>query len=284
MTSKSHVIASDTARLRVRVAENDGQPTLLLHGGPGGTDYLYKFFALQLRDAGRRPVGLIQRGSPGSPSSGPFTVDAFIEDIETIRRELDFDTIGIIGHSWGGLLGTLYASHYPNKVEELHLICPIGARRGWQKEFDQTIQSRLSEGDVAAIDHYLEKAAEATTPEERAKHMFQVQNIRVFAYYSPTHREGQPGLAHLEWRVREQIMRDLRHWYDDSTWEHGLGNLHAHSSVIWGADDPVPDHVAEEFAEMLPDPLIIKMENCGHFPWMEEPAKFAAAFERVLGQ
>jgi proline iminopeptidase len=36
--------------------------------------------------------------------------------VELVRRRFDKDRVGLLGHSWGMVLGTIYAHHYPQKV------------------------------------------------------------------------------------------------------------------------------------------------------------------------
>ncbi len=51
--------------------------------------------------------------SEGSFDPGRLTLDTFIDDIEQLRRQLDFDRIGVLGHSIYGLLALEYARKYP---------------------------------------------------------------------------------------------------------------------------------------------------------------------------
>src|SRR5690606_23016120 len=91
MHSENRSVEIPGGSVRVRVAEGDEPIALLLHGGPGGTDYLFKFFARPLQAFGLRAVGFIQRGSPGSPSDGPFTIGEMVEDVERVRHSFGPD-------------------------------------------------------------------------------------------------------------------------------------------------------------------------------------------------
>jgi len=274
-------IDAGTASLRMRAAEGDGVPLLFVHGGPGGTDYLFKFFAVRVAAAGYRPIGLIQRGSPGSPSDGPFTVEASVDDFDAVRRHFGADRMAIVGHSYGGFLGAAYASMHPSRVERLVLICPAGPRPGWRAEFDGEIYRRLSDADRAEYDR-LTREAEAAAPDARAELLAKRAHLTVFVYYSTHHRAGKPGLANLTWRVHEELKEDAERWTSDPSWEHGLDRLTCPCSVIFGEDDVVPANVARDWGRLLPHAHVEGVAKCGHFPWMEEAEPFWRAFDEAM--
>lgn len=288
MQSSTRSITIPGGSLRLREVAHDHaprhlRPALLLHGGPGGTDYLFKFFARPLLHAGYRAVGIIQRGSAGSPHPGPYTVEEFVDDGETVRRDLTDEPVAIIGHSWGGLLATAYAARYPKHVERLMLICAIGPSARWKPAFRAEIERRLTPDDRTRIAELKAAIAAAPSPDERGRLKTQVAAIEMMTYYAAKHRTGKPGLAALESHVREAILADLDRCYADPNWLVGLDLLNAPCSVIYGEEDTVPTFVAEEYRALLPNPVVIGLDHCGHFPWMEEEEMFWRAFGMAMG-
>jgi proline iminopeptidase len=100
----------------------DGIPVLFVHGGPGGgtsvTDRCffdpekYRIILFDQRGAGRStPHALLDDNNTA----------ALIEDIETIRAELDVERWVVFGGSWGSTLGLLYAQQYPHLIMGLIL-------------------------------------------------------------------------------------------------------------------------------------------------------------------
>jgi proline iminopeptidase len=47
-----------------------------------------------------------------------------MSDLEALRNVWGFESINIVGHSWGGLLGMYYAARHPEGVERLVLVDP----------------------------------------------------------------------------------------------------------------------------------------------------------------
>jgi proline iminopeptidase len=284
MHTENRSIPVQGGSIRVRIAEGDAPIALLLHGGPGGTDYLFKFFARPLRDLGWKAVGMIQRGSPGSPSEGPFTIDAMLDDVEQVLEVVNAARrpVAIIGHSWGGLLATCYAARHPLALARLCLICPVGPNETWRAPFHEEINKRLTPEEREECERLMREANASADAEQRAALLVKRAAIQMMTYYSPRHRAGQPGLAHLEMRVREAITADMTHLYATPGWSDPLANVACPVSVLYGMDDTVPNFVADQYRELLPGALVMGLEHCGHFPWMEEPLLFWRSFEVAL--
>jgi pimeloyl-ACP methyl ester carboxylesterase len=106
--------------------ESVANPALvLLHGGPGLSETaLFRSFNAPLEKS-FTVVYWDQRGAGKSshrdipPSS--MTVEQFIADldelIDAVCERLGKTKVAIFGHSWGSVLGLLYAARFPEKVE-----------------------------------------------------------------------------------------------------------------------------------------------------------------------
>ena len=105
--------------------ENIANPILiLLHGGPGFPEMrLFRTFNAQLEQS-FTVVYWMQRGTSKSfdrrmPSSS-LTIEQFVADldelVEMLRARFGKEKMVLYGHSWGSVLGVLYASRFPDKV------------------------------------------------------------------------------------------------------------------------------------------------------------------------
>ncbi|MDX2258977.1 MAG: prolyl aminopeptidase [Hyphomicrobiaceae bacterium] len=100
----------------------NGQPALLLHGGPGaGSNPTMRRF----HDPARYRIILFDQRGCGR--SGPFaslannTTWHLVEDIERIRRHLGIERWQLFGGSWGSALALAYAETHPERVTSLVL-------------------------------------------------------------------------------------------------------------------------------------------------------------------
>ena len=99
-------------------------PLIILHGGPGLSDTPFFRRGNAALETGFTVVYWDQRGTGRSfgrriPRSS-MTVEQFIADldelVETARHRLGQSTVALLGHSWGSVLGVLYAARFPAKV------------------------------------------------------------------------------------------------------------------------------------------------------------------------
>jgi proline iminopeptidase len=54
--------------------------------------------------------------------------------------------------------------------------------------------------------------------------------------------------------------------------------------LLNGAQDPRPISATERLAERLPDARLVTIEECGHFPWLEQPAATRDALRAFLAE
>ena len=97
---------------------------ILLHGGPGFPEMrLFRTFNAALEQY-YTVVYWMQRGTSKSfdrrmPASS-LTIEQFIADLDELvdmmRKRFGKDKVALYGHSWGSVLGVLYAARYPEKV------------------------------------------------------------------------------------------------------------------------------------------------------------------------
>ena len=111
------------ATLVVRHYPGSGDPIVLLHGGPGMGDYFDTFPATL--SPPYRVVSYNQRGCGPSFCDGSFDVGKQVADLDEIRKHLGADRLHLFGHSWGGLLGQLYAKAHAEHVASLVLCCSM---------------------------------------------------------------------------------------------------------------------------------------------------------------
>jgi len=119
-SSLNGYVTSNGIRLYYEV-EGQGEPLILLNGGPGFShDYFQELRALS-RYA--RLVFFDQRGTGKSDKADPgtYTIDANVEDVENLRSALDLGRCIVLGHSWGGMLAQAYVLKYPQSVSKLIL-------------------------------------------------------------------------------------------------------------------------------------------------------------------
>ncbi|MCC5941197.1 MAG: alpha/beta hydrolase [Balneolaceae bacterium] len=122
-SGETKIVTSDGVELHVSI-RGSGIPVLYLHGGPGSGSYWMEVFMGDLLEEHFRMIYLDQRGvgRSGSPAGGDFSLDRFIKDFEEVRLALEIDAWLTMGHSFGGILQTAYASHHADAILGMMII------------------------------------------------------------------------------------------------------------------------------------------------------------------
>lgn len=102
----------------------DNPPLIVLHGGPGMSEMGFFRHCNASLERHFTFVHWDQRGTgksfdPTIPKSS-MTVEQFVADldelVEIVRRRFGTTKVAILGHSWGSMLGPIYAARFPEKV------------------------------------------------------------------------------------------------------------------------------------------------------------------------
>jgi hypothetical protein len=95
---KQFLVESAGAVLAVRQSRDDGEPLLLLHGGPGVPDYMQAATAPMLPRF--RCISFDQRGTGQSAyRDGRYELPAYLDDIEAIRTHAGVASWHVLGRS-----------------------------------------------------------------------------------------------------------------------------------------------------------------------------------------
>ena len=254
----------------------DGPPVVVLHGGPGAHhDYLLPGFDLLAR--GRELIYYDQRGGGRSPVGREVPVGwrEQVADLEALRGLWNMDRMTLAGYSWGGLLAMLYASEHPERVERIALVSAAPATRGARAVFEARFQARTLSPELQAA------RAELRTSGLRERDLQAYQRrlfeLAVAGYFHDPDRVRDLTPFRLTERTQKEVWASL----GDYDLRPALRSLKLPALVVHGDDDPIPLESARETALCLGAELTV-LKDCGHVPYVEAPAEFAAAVDAFL--
>lgn len=124
-----------------------GKPLLIVHGGPGAShDYFLPYLLPLARH--NQLIFVDERGSGRSEKlenvSG-YTVENMVEDVEAVRQALALGKIGLLGHSYGGVLAQAYALKYQGNLSHLILASTFSSTRAMNGNFARQKQKMPAE-------------------------------------------------------------------------------------------------------------------------------------------
>ncbi|MBS4000697.1 MAG: alpha/beta fold hydrolase [Desulfobulbaceae bacterium] len=119
------------------------KPIIFLHGGPGYNCVNFESTtAQQLADKGYYVIVYDRRGEGRSKDpNAKFTFKETFEDLNSIYQQNNLTKATLIGHSFGGIVATLFAEANPNKVQSIIL---VGAPVSLQSTFKNILTKSKS--------------------------------------------------------------------------------------------------------------------------------------------
>ena len=160
-----------------------GKPILLLSGGTGfSSDYIspiadtlsstFQCILIDQRGTGKSLVQVYD--------TTHISISSTLEDIEFLRKYLGIEQWFVLGHSYGGLLISIYASTFPNSISAIILVSTDGFNTKMWNYFGDNLWSRLSPSDKELAE-YWEDSTVVSKDEKKA--IFENQKAIMPAYF-----------------------------------------------------------------------------------------------------
>lgn len=255
-----------------------GPPALLLHGGPGLSDYLVDL-AAELSEV-MTVARYQQRSLAPSVVDGDRTVEGHVADAVAVLDALGWDRAWAIGHSWGGHLAMHLAVARPDRLIGMVALDALRAvPDGGGEALGENLMRGLTDEQRAWVEEYSarEETGEGTTEES-------LEVLRtLWPYYY-----GDPALAPPMPDMQMDLEGHLITWpsitahFEAGTLERGLPQLHMPALVLHGAASPIPASEAERTAALIPGVSLRILPGIGHFAWIEEPGSVRRELEALL--
>ena len=139
-----------------------------MHGGPGATHEYFECFDSFFPQEGFEYYYYDQLGSAYSDNpkdSTLWTIDHFVEEVETVRKALNMDSSNFIllGHSWGGILATEYALKYQKNLKGLVISNMVPSVPEYNAYANNVLGPKLPAAVLASIRSY-EAKGDYTNP------------------------------------------------------------------------------------------------------------------------
>jgi pimeloyl-ACP methyl ester carboxylesterase len=273
--------AGDGTRLFYHLL-GDGEPLICLPGGPmQASTYLGDLGGLS---AHRSLLLLDFRGTGQSAPSDDlrtYRCDRLVDDIEALREHLRQDRVELLAHSAGASVAVLYAARHPRRVASVALVTPsprvVGlkvsdaARRqvaelrreeswfsGAFAAFERIWSGGASDDDWTAITPFTYGRWDETSQTHAADAQKQRNDAAAALYYPD----------------------DL----DPAGTRTALAKLQARVQVVAGEFDVgLPPSSAARYAALFGSARLAVQEGAGHYPWLDDPARFVDIVMGFLG-
>ncbi|HVB53128.1 MAG TPA: alpha/beta hydrolase [Candidatus Acidoferrales bacterium] len=254
-----------------------GPAVLLLHGGPGLSDYMDSLVP-ELAD-GYTVARFQQRGLAPSTTAGPFDVETHMADTLAVLDGLGLHRPLIIGHSWGGhLLLHLMAAH-PDRVGAALVIDPLGAiGDGGEADLSRILGERTTPKAAARSRELDDRAlrGEGTDAD-------QIEGLSLVwpGYFA--HPAAAPPMPPIEISVAcyAGTFESIHLHLERRTLARQLPHISIATTFLLGAESPIPPAHGLATSALIPTAEAKVVPDCGHFVWLEKPGLVRTELDKL---
>lgn len=194
-------------------------------------------------------------GASAEPSA-VWGVEEYTRLIEHLAKAESMQAPALIGHSFGGRVGILYASR--NKVSKLILVDAAGIKP----------KRKLSYYYKVYTYKLMRRLAELTMSKDKAQRFLDCQRAK---RGSSDYASSTPMMRAILSKVVNEDLKSV------------LPSIKAPTLLIWGEDDtatPLSD--AKLMSRLIPDAGLVSFTHCGHYSFLDNPMRFSAVLHNFL--
>jgi len=248
-----------------------GDYVLVLSGGPGEDIHSMQGIADELGKK-YRCIMWEQRGTGRSRlpkyDASTINLNAYVEDIEALRRHLHAEKFIVIGNSWGMILGLAYAGTHPDAVRAVVTIGSGPITFEYLGVFSDNQLARLGACELEVRDFWKDPAREAADSDRAA---FERLRAATVAYFYDR-KKALLMAAELDpkdynFHVPPAFL-SAEGKYD---FRPKLGTIAAPVLLVQGRQDLAGEANVCEAHSLIRNSTLAFIDKCGHMPWLEQP-------------
>lgn len=232
-----------------------GSPLILMHGWGCNSSTVASIANVAAESHTVYNVDFPGFGASTEPSQ-VWGVEEYTQLIEALVAAESLEAPALIGHSFGGRVGILFASR--NKVSKLVLVDAAGVKPKRKLSYYYKVYSYK----------LMRRLAELTLPKDKAREFVDKQRAK----------RGSSDYANSSAMMRAILSKVV-----NEDLKSVMPLIKAPTLLIWGEDDnatPLGD--AKIMSKLIPDAGLVSFTGCGHYSFLDNPVQFAAVLRRFL--
>lgn len=273
------------------------QPIIFLHGGPGYNCATFEASTAQpLADNGFFVIVYDRRGEGRSDDkNAKFTFSETFDDLNGIYRQYQLKNTMLIGHSFGGMVATLYAQSNPEKVQCIVLVgAPVSLQASFRNIIARSAVIYASKNDSMSLKYIsmFEKMDTASLQYATYSFAHAMQN----KFYSPKNPTEEAKKIHASLKTDTLITKYASKMTQQPTqgfWENehyttinltdNLKKLQTQGVKIYGIygkdDGLYSTEQVMGLQNIIGTPNLKYLDNCSHSVFTDRQSEFIAALK-----
>lgn len=274
-----------------------GQPLVVLHGGPGADHTYFLPWILPLART-HRLVFIDERGSGQSEriqDATQYTVEKMADDVEAVRIALRLGKIDLLGHSYGGVLAQSYALKYQQNLRHLILNSTFASTREMNEVLAR--EKAAMPADKLARLNELEQAGlyDKGAPWEQGRYPAEYETLSWgwgyfhFLYGARPDANYDPatGNAPSNWELYRQMWGSHGEFVIDGNlksveWVDRLPTIHVPTLIVVGDHDECDPSLSKEMHDKIAGSQLVVLPNSGHMNFVDQPEMWQKSVNSFL--
>jgi proline iminopeptidase len=258
-----------------------GTPILIINGGPGMNSNGFEPMAKILAEK-YQTIIYDQRGTGKSAlkelNDKTVSMKLMADDIESLRKHLKINKWTILGHSFGGMLASYYATIYPNSIDKLILSSSGGVDLSLLKG-ENLIEAGLSKTEKDSLNYWNDKIEKGDTTytarigRGRAMAPAYVYDRKFIPIIAERLTQGNSAINSLLWGDMQKMNFDCKNKFS---------NFKNPVLIIQGKQDIISAAIGEISLKAFPNSKMVLLENCKHYGWLDAKEKYFDTIESFL--
>ena len=252
----------DENKIRYLESGNSKKTLVLIHGLGASSERWEKVIPLFAKYFRVIIPDLIGFGYSDKPLAD-YTLDFFSSFLEKFFAAANIQHPILIGSSLGGQIAVEYTAEHSQNVEKLILVSPSGVMKKSTPALDAYIMAALYPNEQNTKNAFELMESSGKHIDEKIINGF-IERMKLpnakLAFMSTL--LGLKNAKVITTKLQSMIIPTL---------------------IIWGSNDPViPIQHADEFVASIKDCRFLRMDNCGHTPYVQDPNSFASLVLKFL--
>jgi proline iminopeptidase len=277
-------------------AVGQGEPLVILHGGPGASHDYFLPYLLPLARTNRL-IFIDERGSGRSQKledSSAYTVENMAADVEDVRQALNLGKISVLGHSCGGILAQAYALKYPENLTHL-ILCSTFHSTSKMNEVFKKIKAKMAPELLSRIEK-MEKAGlygHGKAYEQgryTAEYMTAAWGEGYFPYLYQNHPDANydpVANGNMAWDVYRVMWGSNGEFVIDGNlksveYTDRLLSIKVPTLITVGDNDECAPSLSEEMHQKIAGSQLVVFPKSGHMTFVDQPDLFIKAVNEFL--
>jgi proline iminopeptidase len=258
-----------------------GEPLLIINGGPGMNSNGFEDMAKTLAKS-QETIIYDQRGTGKSKltklDSTTVSMQLMVDDIESLRKHLKIKKWNILGHSFGGMLASYYATIYPNSINKLVLSSSGGVDLSLLKG-KNLIEAGLNQSQKDSLNYWNDKIEKGDTTHVarlgrgRAMAPAYVYNQKYVSVIAERLTQSNMSLNGLLWGDMQKMNFDCKP---------KLQHFKNPVLIIQGKEDIISNEIGELAHKTYPNSTLILLEHSKHYGWLDASDKYFSEINSFL--